>query len=107
VFNRVYKKQGLTHAPNAEGYDFFGTKWVQIKTTANPSSSGNIAAMRIAIDALVDRSATGVPLILHILKKPETDSAALDAALAAYKALEPSTRGRVQIVIEAYNIGPQ
>ena len=37
VFYRAYKKQGYTHAPSAEGYDIFGPKWVQVKTTANPN----------------------------------------------------------------------
>jgi hypothetical protein len=106
VFNRVYKKQGYTHAPSAEGYDIFGLKWVQIKTTVNPSSSGNIQAMRNAIDKLVLESPEQATLKLHVLKKPGTDSTALETALDSYIDT-PELRNRVEILIEAYNIGPQ
>ena len=106
VFNRGYKKQGLTHAPSAEGYDIFGSKWVQIKTTANPSSSGNIAAMRKAIDKLVIEAPPNSPLKLHILKKPGTDSAALESALIQYRT-DNSLVGRLELDIQPYNIGPQ
>ncbi len=106
VFNRIYKKQGYTHAPSAEGYDIFGPKWVQIKTTVNPSSSGNIQAMRNAIDDLVDKSPLSSALKLHILKKPGTDSAALQSALQIHIDT-PLLRNRVEILIQPYNIGPQ
>jgi hypothetical protein len=107
VFNRVYKKQGYTHAPSAEGYDILGSKWVQIKTTANPSSSGNIAAMKVAIDDLVRVAGeSSLNLKLHILKKPGTDSAALQAALIQH-ADQKGILGRFELLVEPYNIGLQ
>lgn len=107
VFNRIYKKQGYTHAPSAEGYDILGPKWVQIKTTANPSSSGNIQAMQKAIDKLVAEAPESASLRLHILKKPGTDSTALQAALEDYLVDKPYKNRFDTPLIEAYDIGPQ
>jgi len=107
VFNRVYKKQGYTHAPSAEGYDIFAPKWVQVKTTANPSSSGNIEAMKKAIDKLVLESPEEATLKLHILKKPGTDSTALQTALEDYLIDKPYKNRFDPPLIEPYDIGPQ
>jgi hypothetical protein len=105
VYVRQYKAAGFTHHPTAAGFDFSGPKWVQIKSTKNPSSSGHIAAMKNAINDLIEKSPNNVPLKLHILKKPGTDSSGLESALEAYKALVPELRSRVTVVVEAYNIG--
>ena len=107
VFYRAYKKQGYTHAPSAEGYDIFGPKWVQVKTTSNPSSTGNIRAMEISIVDLVEQSPTeSTPLLLHILKKPGTDSTALKNALDNYLIGKPY-ENRFEILIQSDKIGPQ
>jgi len=105
VYVRQYKAAGFTHHPTAAGFDFTGSKWVQIKSTKNPSSSDHIRAMELAIDNLILQSPAEVPLRLHILKKPGTDSSALELALSNYKDLQPLTRNRVEILIETYNIG--
>ena len=107
VYVRQYKAAGFTHHSTAPGFDFTGSKWVQIKSTKNPSASGHIAAMKLAIDKLILESPGDVPLRLHILKKPGTDSNQLESALEAYKALDSNVRNRVEILVEAYNIGGQ
>jgi hypothetical protein len=106
VFNRVYKKQGLTHAPSAEGYDITGNIWVQVKTSKNPNSAQHIQKMKDAIDLLVEKSPAASQLKLHILKKPGTDSSALQTALTQYLEDKPY-KLRFEVSIQPYNIGVQ
>jgi hypothetical protein len=104
IYKRVYKPQELIHHPNAAGYDFSGSKWVQIKSVKNPD--GAIAAMIEAIDDLVLKSPNGAQLKLHILKRPGASSAALDDALEAYLVGKPYI-SRFEFIIDVYNIGIQ
>jgi hypothetical protein len=104
IYKRVYKPQELIHHPNAAGYDFSGSKWVQIKSVKNPD--GAIAAMIEAIDDLVLKSPNGAQLKLHILKRHGASSAALDDALEAYLVGKPYIN-RFEFIIDAYNIGIQ
>lgn len=106
AYKRIYSQQGFTHAPTAAGYDFLGSKWVQIKTSKVPNATQTIADMKTVIDELVDKSPPGVSLKLHILKKPGTDSAALQSALNNYIDTD-ALRNRIEILIQSYNKGPQ
>jgi hypothetical protein len=78
---------------------------VQIKSTKNPN--GAVGAMKQAINDLVAKSpAAPTPLKLHILTKPGTDSAALEAALLQH-AQDTGIASRFELKIDPYNIGPQ
>ncbi len=106
IYKRIYKPQGFGHSPTAAGFDFDGSAWVQIKTCKNPASNQNIADMKSAITDLVTAAGNSQdPLILHILKKPGVDSGALNSALIQYR-VDQGLDNRLQILIEAYNIGP-
>jgi hypothetical protein len=68
---------------------------------------GAVNAMQKAIFALAEKDPTNtLPLTLHVMTKPGTDSAALQAALEVYK-IEQGLLGRLDIIISPYNIGPQ
>ena len=63
--------------------------------------------MRKAVTDLI-RNSPGSPtsLRLHILKKPGTSSSALEANLREYALTHPDGPGRVEIVVEAFELAP-
>ena len=103
VYYRHYKTASYTHHPTAANFDFSGTRYVQIESVKNPD--GAIYAMKKAIDKLeVADSSNQIPLTLHILKKPGTESTTLKTALDNY-ILNGPLEGRLEIIIDPYNLG--
>lgn len=104
IYKRIYKKAGYSHAPTAPGYDFTGPKWVQVKSLKNPD--GAVGAMRKAVDSLIANSPNSPSLRLHILKKPGTSSGTLEANLREYARTHPTGPGRVEIIVEEFDLIP-
>lgn len=104
IYKKQYKNLGYTHAPTAQGFDFTGPKWVQIKTLKNPD--GAIGAMKKAVNDLITFSPgppNPKPLKLHILKKPGTSSNQLEDALRAH--IESSSAAdRFELVIQEFEL---
>ena len=108
LFYRKYKLLGFSHHPTQPGFDYDEALQglVQAKTVRNPD--GAVNAMQKAIDALASKASNSTtPLTLHIMKKPGTNSSALESALDIYKNANPNIRDRLQIIVEPYNIGRQ
>jgi hypothetical protein len=108
LYYRSYKPLGFEHLPTQPGFDYRkladGTL-AQAKSVKNPD--GAVEAMKEAIRKLRAQDPTDTaPLKLHIMKKPGTDSALLNTALYDFIDNTP-LEGRLEIIIQPYNIGPQ
>jgi hypothetical protein len=104
IYKKLYKPHGFTHMPKAPGYDLHSaTNYVQVKTLKNPN--GAVGAMREAARKLVAVQPPKNDYILHILKKPGSDSNQLRTALQDYID-DPNgpIQGRISIVLDEFEL---
>ena len=104
IYRKQYRGLGYLHSPTAQGYDFTGPKWVQIKTLKNPD--GAIGAMKKAVNDLIEFSPgppNPRPLRLHILKKPGTSSSQLESAIQSH--IDDGTAAdRFELIIQEFEL---
>lgn len=105
-FIKVYRAKDYKRFPSAAGYDYKGTKWVQMKSVADPTKPNAIIRMKTAIDDLVRKASdtaeggNAAQMILHIVTR-DADSSAMRAALDSY-VIGKNYEARLQIIIEQF-----